>query len=690
MYITLETLRNKNTLWTIPYKIDCYSSYASTYKPSNILVDNPSDANSRWSTTTNDHRQYIILEYKSSVVSTITFGKFSKIHVCNIKEMKISVSYDKKSWIEVFYGGLKNDTTNETHNLLYIQDELIISRYMKIEPLAAWGMNFNYSIWFIQLKGISNTRFNDIMYERQRTQDIKTVKKILKKYNECILDSESEIERLIKYKDFEKLENYILNLNDDKFDVYVKKSAYYGNWTEIKNNENKDWPCPRGGHQMVCTSKGIYLYGGWDGLEELGDMWHYNGSWKCLYQDLNKRDTYKDDIIEKDVVSDKNMNCSVRLGQSTFEEEINITRQSEVEKEHCGANTITYVEDITTTLQDTPGKRSCHKMCTDGQRLYLSGKYIPTSERTGEISSSDIWVYNGKWVKYNSTGDVASNMYDHYLVYMHNLIYMFGGKTTNFDDSFGGLYKIQIDDKLSSAKWTRLLDSTIQSHDSPVLKGRLGHVLLHINLPEYPNTLAVVGGQRGKEYFKSISLYSLDTNTVYETIPFPIYTDGRVLQRSILYNTDILILFTYGKDKESRLDMSALYSYSLVFRKWTEIELDSAGPMPRTAHQFVLWNNIFYLFGGNVVDTRQSDLWMLELKKRTYKDARRMAFMTVRKHKFFEIYKNDTQEGLKYLRSKVKECVVDRYTKRIFEDTCYEIFKRKRDALEDIEQYINK
>ena len=67
-----------------------------------------------------------------------------------------------------------------------------------------------------------------------------------------------------------------------------------------------------------------------------------------------------------------------------------------------------------------------------------------------------------------------------------------------------------------------------------------------------------------------------------------------------------------------------------------------------------------------------------------------MAFMTVRKHKFFEIYKNDTQEGLKYLRSKVKECVVDRYTKRIFEDTCYEIFKRKRDALEDIEQYINK
>ncbi|WUR04274.1 muskelin-like protein [Vairimorpha necatrix] len=648
-------LRDKDKMNKIIYKIHQYSSYASSYSPSNILLDTPSDVNLRWSTTTNDHRQYLILEYDPSIVSTITFGKFNKIHVCNIKEMKISVSFDNKKYIEIFYGGLKNDTINETHNLLYYNGEYIISKYMKIEPLASWGMNFNYTIWYVELKGITDMKFQDIIDKRQMENDIKMYKNIVKKYTERILRQENQVEKFINKGQYEELEEYIKNMDIRKFYEYVNKSKYTGKWEEIKKNK-KEWPCARGGHQMICNRKGIYLYGGWDGLGELGDLWVYNETWKCIHKDnINN-------FEETNLPMSHNINL---CGGTKDDVIINITRET------------------------TPGKRSCHKMCTDGDRLFLTGKYIPTTDRNGDSNNSELWIFDDKWVLYDSRGDVTTNMYDHYLLHTGKEIYMFGGKTTNFDDEFGGLYKVEIDNKNKSAQWTKLLDSKKQSNASPTIKGRLGHVTLHIDTYEYPNTLAIIGGQRGKEYFKSISLYSLDTWTVYESIPFPINTDGRVLQRSILYNNDIIVLFTYGKDKESRLDISKLYSYSLIYKTWNEVEIDFKGPMPRTAHQFIFWVDKFYLFGGNVVDERQNDFWTLDLTKMSYEDARRCAIMTVRKHKFLEMYKEDTRSGLKYLRSKVKECVVDKYTKRIFEDTCYEIFERTSDTYEDIKQYIN-
>ncbi|TBU05637.1 muskelin, partial [Hamiltosporidium tvaerminnensis] len=203
----------------IDYTIHSYSSYSSTYYPSNIKTDLPHDPTSRWSSSSNDQKQYLILELnKPTIVTSITFGKFSKIHVCNVKEIKVLSSpfrvdggnnskdtsnyFSKDSrdtskdnntsntntyhitnpnpnpntwinntnpnpnicinkdifslpFIEVLHTSLYNDTEKETFLLKVTnKNTFILTRYIKIIPLQAWGMNFNYSIWFIGLYGI--------------------------------------------------------------------------------------------------------------------------------------------------------------------------------------------------------------------------------------------------------------------------------------------------------------------------------------------------------------------------------------------------------------------------------------------------------------------------------------------------------------------------------------------------------
>ncbi len=51
-------------------------------------------------------------------------------------------------------------------------------------------------------------------------------------------------------------------------------------------------PVGRGGHQMCLdlTSQTIYLHGGWDGANDLSDLWSYDierGVWTCICQDTS-------------------------------------------------------------------------------------------------------------------------------------------------------------------------------------------------------------------------------------------------------------------------------------------------------------------------------------------------------------------------------------------------------------------
>ncbi len=79
------------------------------------------------------------------------------------------------------------------------------------------------------------------------------------------------------------------------FDGYISKQPVKAKWTLIPYLKDDDdvTSVPstsldmRGGHQMCIDSEAgkMYLYGGWDGSKELGDLWQFSNkdhTWKCL------------------------------------------------------------------------------------------------------------------------------------------------------------------------------------------------------------------------------------------------------------------------------------------------------------------------------------------------------------------------------------------------------------------------
>ena len=109
-------------------------SSSSTYHPKNILVDRPTDQSSRWSSASNNqlqvrgprqmhpprhhppsaeragrlvsvsHTQYITLKLdKVAILSTITFGKYHKGHVCNLREFKVFAGLTADNMVEVLH-----------------------------------------------------------------------------------------------------------------------------------------------------------------------------------------------------------------------------------------------------------------------------------------------------------------------------------------------------------------------------------------------------------------------------------------------------------------------------------------------------------------------------------------------------------------------------------------------------------
>ena len=56
--------------------------------------------------------------------------------------------------------GLRNDDEAETFPVRHrVGTTVFPCQYVKIVPLLAWGANFNYSIWYILLRGIADAAF---------------------------------------------------------------------------------------------------------------------------------------------------------------------------------------------------------------------------------------------------------------------------------------------------------------------------------------------------------------------------------------------------------------------------------------------------------------------------------------------------------------------------------------------------
>ena len=60
---------------------------------------------------------------------------------------------------ELLHSGLRNDSEPETFPLKTKASNgrmVFTCQYIKIVPLLAWGTNFNFSIWYLELRGIDD------------------------------------------------------------------------------------------------------------------------------------------------------------------------------------------------------------------------------------------------------------------------------------------------------------------------------------------------------------------------------------------------------------------------------------------------------------------------------------------------------------------------------------------------------
>lgn len=82
---------------------------------------------------------------------------------------------------------------------------------------------------------------------------------------------------------------FSLQCTDGYLDPYITKQEYHPLWKLIKNAETR--PGMRGGHQMCfdSISETIFLLGGWDGHQDMSDLWSYHvptNKWKLISYDV--------------------------------------------------------------------------------------------------------------------------------------------------------------------------------------------------------------------------------------------------------------------------------------------------------------------------------------------------------------------------------------------------------------------
>ncbi|PWN19305.1 hypothetical protein BCV69DRAFT_262218 [Microstroma glucosiphilum] len=384
---------------TLPYSISSVSSYSSSYAPQNILVDRPMDLASRWSgasvsavppsggggggaaglgagpggrgglnlgagvtggSGSGSGKQYVVLKLEEmAVVKSIYFGKYKEPHPCNLKDFKVygycgpSSDPDPNSglWTKLLRAGLRDNGVPEEFALNWKDGSglPLPLRYIKVVPLAAHRPNYNFSIWHIALKGVSDKALiSQVAQEYDEHCESNTMRLILKHlrarghhsaYQALLASSKldgktsyagssssganrasrrpfehplvTQLYEAIMRGDWDAAERCLdaaAGLTSDGssddvgessgtslFAAFVSKCSQQAEWTRLLGTDiNGEVPSARGGHQLVLdTVKGTaYLFGGWDGQVDLNDLWIYyieESRWRCISRDTTEQ-----------------------------------------------------------------------------------------------------------------------------------------------------------------------------------------------------------------------------------------------------------------------------------------------------------------------------------------------------------------------------------------------------------------
>lgn len=494
----------------LDYDVHSCSSYSASYLPENIKTNNPHDQSSRWSSGSNNQMQYIMIKLKTMAIAhTITFGKYHKVHVCNLKEFKVFGGLTTSNMTELLHTGLRNDNEPETFLLKHKTNAVVFPcRYIKIVPLMAWGANFNFSIWHVQLKGIPDPVLVQETYLQYVSfRETESVRLCLKHFRQRqLMDAFKALQERtnIKLEDpllsnlhqelvikgnFKRAEELITEASEQGFfDAYIQSFNYKPIWRRLGPHNQRqglhhhhhshhthveESPRHRGGHQMCIDTQGryVYLMGGWDGSRDLSDFWAYHipsETWILISAD--------------------------------------------------------------TSLQGGPSARSCHKVCYSPQHkaIFMLGKYVDPENRSKTDLSAEFWRFDidpssppfGRWTKISGNTATLNGpelIYDHQMCLdpVSQTLYVFGGKVVHLDKNvqhYSGLYSYHI----PSGVWKLL---RADGHPPPkqdngtILRSRIGHSMLYDDMTR---SLVIFAGQMNKDYLSDFYVYDIAADRVIE------------------------------------------------------------------------------------------------------------------------------------------------------------------------------
>ncbi|OWA52837.1 Muskelin [Hypsibius exemplaris] len=640
----------------LSYKIHAASSFTENYPPQKILQNRPSDASCRWSSDSNSHPQFITLKLNTvSIVHQLTFGKYEKMHVCNIRKFQIYGGLDESGMLLLCEGDLRNDSIPETFNLkTMVGGKLFPINFLKIVPTQTWGSSFNYSIWYVELSGTDDERtVLPVLYTVASFRQETAFRMCLKMFRDMGLDE--CFETLQKNVPAVSLEHPFLT---DLYDAVVKRGAFEEAeilidkaaqndflksitaeqkavpvWTEILPGSGAS-PGMRGGHQMVLDSAAqmIYLYGGWDGARDLSDFWQY-------------------DLLRKKWI----------------------------------------LISTDTEQEDGPSARSCHKMVidSDNQTIFVIGRFLDGPARTGEPLKNDFFMYDilrKRWTQLSSDTFAEGGpkvLYDHQVALdiLKRTIYVFGGRvaqgkppgsTAAVDNAAtSGLYAYHI----PTSTWRRI-EPASGSPDSTALKPRMGHCII---FHPVKRLLYIVGGKYDKDPVKDMVAFHVDKETSHivgstasgDTMPI-----GLTQRATLDLDRDEIYVYFGFKSADSENRQNTLWTFDVATSKWSicptkkTTTVDGSQPTepsPRYAHQIVYdpTSKLHYLFGGSLsvpssitsVKTRLDDFWQMELVQRQAADIARQAKYVIRKQKFRELCLEDPVTAVQYLQRDVSETI---------------------------------
>ncbi|KZT71745.1 hypothetical protein DAEQUDRAFT_776737 [Daedalea quercina L-15889] len=725
---------------TVPlrYHIAGCSEHSGKYAPENILEDNPLDQTSRWSGAylSPNVKQWMLLRLQEVVVlKSITFGKFHKPHPCNMKEFKVYVGLSEDNMAEVLHAALRNDSVKETFTIRHSNNAGICfpTRYVKVVPLSAHGQSFHTSIWHIALAGIIDPNLVEKVRARhneyRETSVLRYVLKHLRQrrfltpFANILSRSGLQLEHPIVSSMYE---NLVLNgqwaASEDTvhqaasaslFNAYRFSCQPHAQWTQLHGTDaDGDVPRRRGGHAMCMDEQNglLYLFGGWDGQQNLDDLWVYDvhrDTWRMLSMATSREKNGPGPRACHKMVFDAKTGAIYVLGRLGEGDAL----------EPTGTRGDGNAAAATPASSTSP--RSSGNATTSSAETARQGNVTPLP---WTAYCSEFHRYHtrgldeGKWdlLSFDTSASGGPPLvFDHQMVMdcEAQTIYVSGGRVVDGDwevSKYSGLYAYDI----RTGLWQMLHAIwSVSPQTYPLACTDLlpGHSMV---LEPESRTLLIFAGQRDERYLSDMFAYHIPTGTVTEL--FPNFTtaggpDPCFTQRAVIDPTlrEIYLFCGLTRSQPGSLTVLETESPYWIYRyerpdqpgTWSTIpsvdlshitESDVGGPQARYAHQVVYDASakVVYMHGGNngiikddgsggphvegdvgrgrpVMDgadatkeNRLDDFWKMALKRPPVEDIVRKAIYEIRQQQFRELCEDvPAVKALAFLQAEVSSVV---------------------------------